>query len=181
MVNYDNLDDLNFILVRFIFRSTVANGPRCTGNRTTTERVLGSLPHMLPVGVEDDTKYNFRARHCPLRVTLQEYHNGLDQPPLSSMLSTRFCIRPEIISRRTDSSRTEQRHRTHSSTTRSGGLWCDRQRWTRTDSSRMTTRYIARGTRVLASSERPRFRYRDGATAVEDVLRDDCRVPVYSE
>jgi hypothetical protein len=81
MVNYDNLDDLNFILVRFIFRSTVANGPRCTGNRTTTERVLGSLPHMLPVGVEDDTKYNFRARHCPLRVTLQEYHNGLDQPP----------------------------------------------------------------------------------------------------
>jgi hypothetical protein len=50
------------------------------GNATTTLRVRGSLPRLLPAGVED-AAFDFRARDFPSRVTLQEFHDGIDALP----------------------------------------------------------------------------------------------------
>lgn len=60
-------------------RQTVHDMP-CVGNATTTHRVRGELPRLLPAGVEDPA-FQFEARHFPPRVTLTEYHNGINEPP----------------------------------------------------------------------------------------------------
>ncbi len=72
---------------------------------STTVRVDGPLPHLLPIGL-DNLPVEYRAKDFPLRVELPEHHAGLDA--LFGTNCTRCCTTLAATSPRMGSYRTAQ-------------------------------------------------------------------------
>jgi hypothetical protein len=57
------------------------NGQKCTGTKSKTKHVIGTLPHLLAFGLEDIGGGGYKAKDIPLKLVLPEHHAGLDEEP----------------------------------------------------------------------------------------------------